>query len=77
MNEKAEIGSPWQGPLFSLKYFVVISPPMTHDSWFFKIIFIHKIAFRSNPIFFETEIKNLSQKPLTASLPKKFPFVRH
>ena len=59
MNKWAEIESPWRAPLFSLKYFVVVPPLMTHDSWFFKMISIHEIKFWPNPNLFKTEIKNL------------------
>ena len=45
MNKKAELGSPCPAPLFSLKYFVVIPPLMTHDSWMF--VFLQQWHFCS------------------------------
>ena len=52
-----EIGSPCLAPLYSLKYSVVSSPLITHDSGFFINICINFRKSLPNPNFFNIHIK--------------------
>ena len=47
----AEIGSPWRAPYSKLKYWVVVPPFITHESWSFNKISVHVINFLPNPKF--------------------------
>ena len=57
INKKAEIESPWWAPLPSEKYFVVVPPLITQDSWSLSKIFTHKIEFLPKPYFSRVKIK--------------------
>ena len=54
----AEVGSPFLVLLSNLKYSVVLTRLMTHDSAFFIKFCIHFLNLLSNPNLFHMHIKN-------------------
>ena len=56
MKRYAEIGSSWQAPLSRLKYWVVLPPFITQESWSFNKISVHVIKLLPNPHFRKTEL---------------------
>ena len=58
-NEKVETESPWRAPLLSEKYFLVVSPLITHDSWSLGKVYTHKIKSLQKPYFSSVEIRKL------------------
>ena len=58
-NEKAETESPWRAPLLSEKYFLVVSPLITHDSWSLGKVYTLQIKSLQKPYFSSMEIRKL------------------
>ena len=72
-----DTGSPCHAPFSSLKYFVVIPPFITQDSWSFKNIFMQSIKVLLNPNFPRALIRKVwlsESKAFSMSVFTKYPF---
>ena len=58
-NRLAEIGSPWHAPRCKGKYWVVIHPFVTQDSWLFNNASTQETKFLPKPNVFKTAWMNL------------------